>query len=90
MISFLLALSSFTILLLAVQQWGYYQRQSAVLNFQFLQAVQIAENQLQRQYLGLSCEKQVRQNEVGFTITQCDRARISVHYPAGEFNLEIP
>ncbi|MDU5696702.1 MAG: hypothetical protein E6001_08295 [Haemophilus parainfluenzae] len=54
--SLLLALSIFSGLFLIFNRWTTEQRKSAVRIFQEFQAIQIAENQAQRQFLGLSCE----------------------------------
>ena len=56
LMSLLLALSIFSGLFLIFNRWTTEQRKSAVRIFQEFQAIQIAENQAQRQFLGLSCE----------------------------------
>ena len=64
--SLLLALSIFSGLFLIFNRWTTEQRKSAVRIFQEFQAIQIAENQAQRQFLGLSCENSVEQNGIPF------------------------
>ena len=56
-------------------------------NFQEFQAIQIAENQVQRQFLGLSCENSVQQNGIQFAI-QCSHHQVDIRYPQGEFLLK--
>ena len=53
LMSLLLALSIFRGLFLIFNVWKTGQRKSAVSVFQEFQAIQIAENQAQRQFLGL-------------------------------------
>jgi len=72
LMSLLLALSIFSGLFLIFNRWTTEQRKSAVRIFQEFQAIQIAENQAQRQFLGLSCENSVQQNGIQFTI-QCSQ-----------------
>jgi len=64
LMSLLLALSIFSGLFLIFNRWTAEQRKSAVRIFQKFQAIQIAENQAQRQFLGLSCENSVEQNGI--------------------------
>ena len=61
LMSLLLALSIFSGLFLIFNRWTTEQRKSAVRLFQEFQAIQIAENQAQRQFLGLSCENSIQQ-----------------------------
>ena len=60
--SLLLALSIFSGLFFIFNRWTTEQRKSAGRIFQEFQAIQIAENQAQRQFLGLSCVNSVEQN----------------------------
>jgi len=50
------------------------------------QAIQLAENQRQRQFLGLSCESSIHQNHIHFHIT-CTQNQVTVKYPRGEIRL---
>ncbi|HDR1021152.1 TPA: DUF5374 domain-containing protein [Pasteurella multocida] len=84
--SFLLALTLFSGIALSVMHWSANHRKSAVEIYQFSQAIQIAENQKQRQFLGLECEKQVHQNNLIFLI-ECGEKHISVRYPMGKITL---
>lgn len=83
----LIALMLFSGLCLTLLQWASLQRQSAMQIYQQLQAIQIAENQWQRLWLGLDCQGRVRQNNLSFEVT-CSSSQISVRYPLGEFSLE--
>jgi len=85
--SLLLALSIFSGLFLIFNRWTTEQRKSAVRIFQEFQAIQIAENQAQRQFLDLSCENSVQQNGIQFAI-QCSHHQVNIRYPQGEFLLK--
>lgn len=87
LMSLLLALSIFSGLFLIFNRWTTEQRKSAVSVFQEFQAIQIAENQAQRQFLGLSCENSVQQNDIQFSI-QCSHHQVNIRYPQGEFLLK--
>lgn len=56
----------FSILFLVFNRWTANQRKSAAEIYHDFQALQIAENQAQRQFLGLPCEQQVKQNNLQF------------------------
>lgn len=86
LLSFLFTLSIFSGVFLSINQWSDQQRKSAVDIYQRFQAVQIAENQKQRQFLGLSCENKVMQNKLEFDV-QCIGDSVRVRYPRGEINL---
>lgn len=86
LLSFLFTLSIFSGIFLSINQWGDQQRKSAVNIYQRFQAVQIAENQKQRQFLGLSCEDKVMRNKLEFDV-QCIGDSVRVRYPRGEINL---
>ena len=86
LLSFLFTLSIFSGVFLSINQWSNQQRKSAVDIYQRFQAVQIAENQKQRQFLGLSCENKVMQNKLEFDM-QCIGDSVRVRYPRGEINL---
>ena len=86
LLSFLFTLSIFSGVFLSINQWSDQQRKSAVDIYQRFQAVQIAENQKQRQFLGLSCENKVMQNKLEFDM-QCIGDSVRVRYPRGEINL---
>ena len=77
--SLLLALSIFSGLFLIFNRWTTEQRKSAVRLFQEFQA--------QRQFLGLSCENSVEQNDIQFSI-QCSHHQVNIRYPQGEFLLK--
>ncbi|MGC6342863.1 DUF5374 domain-containing protein [Bisgaard Taxon 45] len=66
----LIALMLFCGIFLSTHQWLTYQRQHAIRIYQRIQALQIAQNQKQRQFLGLACESQVKQNGLTFQV-QC-------------------
>lgn len=83
----LVAISLFGLIFLSFNQWAAYQRKSAVNIYQNYQAVQIAENQFQRQYLGLGCENSVRQNGVQFHI-KCQERAISVRVGEDEISIK--
>ncbi|WP_109077623.1 DUF5374 domain-containing protein [Aggregatibacter kilianii] len=86
LLSLLVALTLFSGLFLTFNQWGNVQRKSAVEIYQRFQAIQIAENQHQRRFLGLPCETQVRQNQIHFRVI-CMQNQVSVKYPRGEISL---
>ena len=86
LLSFLFTLSIFSGVFLSINQWSDQQRKSAVDIYQRFQAVQIAENQKQRQFLGLSCEDKVMQNKLEFDV-QCMGDSVRVRYPRGVINL---
>ena len=86
LLSLLVTLSVFSGLFLTFNQWGNLQRKSAVEIYQRFQAIQIAENQHQRLFLGLPCESNVLQNQIHFRIT-CTQNQITVKYPRGEISL---
>ncbi|MBN6075006.1 DUF5374 domain-containing protein [Aggregatibacter actinomycetemcomitans] len=86
LLSLLVTLSLFSGLFLTFNQWGNVQRKSAVEIYQRFQAIQIAENQHQRRFLGLPCESQVRQNQIRFQVI-CLQNQVSVKYPRGEISL---
>lgn len=86
LLSLLVTLSVFSGLFLTFNQWGNVQRKSAVEIYQRFQAIQIAENQHQRRFLGLPCESNVLQNQIHFRIT-CTQNQITVKYPRGEISL---
>ena len=86
LLSFLFTSSIFSGIFLSINQWSDQQRKSAVDIYQRFQAVQIAENQKQRQFLGLSCEDKVMQNKLEFDV-QCIGDSVRVRYPRGEINL---
>lgn len=83
----LFTLALFSILFLAFNQWTASQRKSAVKIYQDFQAIQIAENQAQRQFLGLPCESSLQQNGLRFRV-ECQATRVIVRYPLGEFSLK--
>ena len=86
--SLLLALSIFMwVIFESLTDGRARQRKSAVRIFQEFQAIQIAENQAQRQFLGLSCENSVQQNGIQFSI-QCSYHQVNIRYPQGEFLLK--
>mgnify|MGYP000898650129 FL=1 len=86
LLSLLVTLSVFSGLFLTFNQWGNAQRKSAVEIYQRFQAIQLAENQRQRQFLGLSCESSIHQNHIHFHIT-CTQNQVTVKYPHGEIRL---
>ena len=85
LLTLLVSLSLFSGIFLTINQWMSIQRKTAVEIYQRYQAIQIIENQKQRQFLGLPCENNVKQNGVRFQI-QCGES-IVVDYPAGKISL---
>lgn len=83
----LFSLALFSVLFIAFNQWMASQRKSAVKTYQDFQAIQIAENQAQRQFLGLACEQLIQQNGLTFRI-QCQNERVIVRYPMGEISIK--
>ncbi len=86
LITLLVTLSLFSGIFLAINQWVNVQRQTANEIYQRYQAIQIAENQQQRQFLGLSCETEVKQNQLTFSVS-CLGERVKVRYILGEIGL---
>ena len=83
----LFSLALFSVLFLVFNQWTAEQRKSAVKIYQDFQAIQIAENQAQRQFLGLACEQLIQQNGLTFRV-QCENERVIVRYPMGEISIK--
>ena len=55
--------------------------------YQDFQAIQVAENQAQRQFLGLACEQFIQQNGLTFRV-QCQNERVIVRYPMDEISIK--
>ena len=83
----LFALALFSVLFIAFNQWTASQRKITVKTYQDFQAIQIAENQAQRQFLGLPCEQLIQQNSLTFRV-QCQNERVIVRYPMGEISIK--
>ena len=83
----LFSLALFSVLFIAFNQWMASQRKSAVKTYQDFQAIQVAENQAQRQFLGLPCEQLIQQNSLTFRV-QCENERVIVRYPMGEISIK--
>ena len=83
----LFSLALFSVLFIAFNQWTASQRKITVKTYQDFQAIQIAENQAQRQFLGLPCEQLIQQNSLTFRI-QCENERVIVRYPIGEISIK--
>ncbi|WP_226692717.1 MULTISPECIES: DUF5374 domain-containing protein [Rodentibacter] len=87
LVSVMFTLALFSALFLVFSRWTASQRKSAVKIYYDFQALQIAENQSQRQFLGVPCEQYVQQNGVKFRV-QCQSDKVVVRYPKGEFSLK--
>lgn len=85
--SVMFTLMVFSTLFLVFNRWTANQRQSAVKIYYDFQALQIAENQVQRQFLGLPCEPQMKQNDIVFQI-QCQGNQVVIRSSLGEFSLK--
>lgn len=85
--SIMLTLALFSTLFLAFNQWTANQRKSAVKIYHDFQALQIAENQANRQFLGESCEQRVTQNGVQFHV-RCETNQVVIQSSQGEFSLK--
>jgi uncharacterized protein HI_0941 len=83
----LFSLALFSVLFIDFNQWTASQRKSAVKTYQDFQAIQVAENQAQRQFLGLACEQLIQQNGLTFRV-QCQNERVIVRYPMGEISIK--
>ncbi len=83
----LFSLALFSVLFIAFNKWTASQRKSAVKTYQDFQAIQVAENQAQRQFLGLACEHLIQQNDLTFRV-QCENERVIVRYPMGEISIK--
>ena len=83
----LFSLALFSVLFIVFNQWTASQRKSAVKTYQDFQAIQVAENQAQRQFLGLPCEQLIQQNSLTFRV-QCQNERVIVRYPMGEISIK--
>ncbi|HDR0635481.1 DUF5374 domain-containing protein [Pasteurella multocida] len=82
----LMALMLSSGIFLSTQQWLSYQRQRAIYIYQHVQALQIAQNQKQRQFLGLACENNVKRNDLVFQI-QCTSQHVKVSTSLAEISL---
>ncbi|OOF37553.1 DUF5374 domain-containing protein [Rodentibacter heidelbergensis] len=85
--SVMVTLMVVSIVFLAFNRWTAHQRQRAVKIYHDVQALQIAENQAQRQFLGLPCEQQLKQNGMAFQI-QCQHNQVVIRSHWGEFSLK--
>ena len=83
----LFSLALFSVLFIVFNQWTASQRKSAVKTYQDFQAIQIAENQAQRQFLGVACEQLIEQNSLTFRV-QCQNEHVIVRYPMGEISIK--
>ena len=83
----LFSLALFSVLFIDFNQWTASQRKSAVKTYQDFQAIQIAENQAQRQFLGVACEQLIEQNSLTFRV-QCQNEHVIVRYPMGEISIK--
>lgn len=83
----LFSLALFSILFITFNQWTASQRKSAVKTYQDFQAIQVADNQAQRQFLGLACEQLIQQNSLTFRV-QCENERVIVRYSMGEISIK--
>ena len=83
----LFSLALFSVLFIAFKQWTASQRKSAVKTYHDFQAIQVAEHQAQRQFLGLACEQLIQQNGLTFRV-QCENERVIVRYPMGEISIK--
>lgn len=83
----LFSLALFSVLFITFNQWTANQRKSAVKTYQDFQAIQVSENQAQRQFLGLACEQLIQQNGLTFRV-QCENERVIVRYPMGEISIK--
>ena len=83
----LFSLALFSVLFIVFNQWTASQRKSAVKTYQDFQAIQVAENQAQRQFLGLACEQLIQQNGLTFRV-QCQNEHVIVRYPMGEISIK--
>lgn len=83
----LFSLALFSVLFIVFNQWTASQRKSAMKTYQNFQAIQVAENQAQRQFLGLACEQLIQQNGLTFRV-QCQNERVIVRYPMGEISIK--
>ena len=86
-ITLLFSLALFSVLFLVFNQWTASQRKSAVKTYHDFQAIQVAEHQAQRQFLGLACEQLIQQNGLTFRV-QCENERVIVRYPMGEISIK--
>lgn len=78
LVSVLFTLSIFSMMYLTFNQWRSSQHLRAMIIYQQRQAIQIAKNQQQRQFLHLPCEHQVEQNSLTFFI-QCHNGQVNVY-----------
>lgn len=85
LVSVLLAMSIFSVLLLAYSKWQSYQNRSTHFIYQQQQALQIAENQIALRMAGLNCESHIQQNGITFAI-QCGQG-IIVKFPLGKIEI---
>ncbi|TCP89767.1 prepilin peptidase dependent protein C [Cricetibacter osteomyelitidis] len=79
LVSLLFTLTVFSGIFFIVNQWTASQRQIGMETYQRYQAIQIAENQKQRQFVGLPCQSQVSQNQLKFDVL-CSVDKVKVRY----------
>ncbi|SNV79068.1 DUF5374 domain-containing protein [Haemophilus pittmaniae] len=80
-----LAISAFLILLFS--HWSSGLNYEAMRRYQHNQAIEIAENQLNRRWAGMRCENALRENSIEFQIS-CTSDDVMVKYPLGEFRFK--
>lgn len=83
--SLLMTLTLFSGIFLAINQWASHQRHRAMQIYQYVQAIQIAENQQQKRLFGLA-EPEVRQNKLEFRLEYGENS-VKVRYDLGNVNL---
>lgn len=88
LVTLLVTLSIFSGIFLTINQWTANQRKTGIKAYQRYQAVQIAENQKQRQFSGLPCEQRVKQNQLTFEI-QCSADKVKVRYFFNKESIEL-
>lgn len=68
MFSVLFGIALFSIMLLSFHHWYSQKTNQSQQNYFRQQALQIADNQIARQFVGLHCESQITQNQQTFTV----------------------
>ena len=86
-VSLLVVLTLFALIWLSYTAWLQTQSQKQSQLYQEQQALQIVENQLALQMVGMTCESQVQQNQLVFHI-QCSSNVITVKYPQGQVTIK--
>ena len=86
-VSLLLSIGLLSMFLFTFSNWLKNQNEQQNKQYQQLQAMQIAENQIALRMANKPCATLIKQNELDFYI-DCYKNKIKIRYPLGEFSIE--